>query len=275
MTSKASKPMPNYYLTLDIMPGSSQNEILHAYNRAKMTYTSGSLASYSILEDTNNDSIVHEIEKAFEILGNPSKRREYDLLMGFDTWTEEESRQGFSNPVLSQAHHGEGSSAHHQAAPQSSQASGRGAGATTMVSEEYSDELSSPPIEFREKVAELRGTRHGEKQGSLNVANKNFDPNPEFETKIKAVTELEGAFLRAVRVYRNLTVEQLATISKISAGRITAIEEEDTTEHNQSVYLRGHVAIVARALDLPNPEVLSKTYIARLRSQGKLSADRI
>jgi curved DNA-binding protein CbpA len=252
--------MPNYYLTLDIMPGSSQNEILHAYNRAKMTYSSGSLASYSLLEETNNESIVHEIEKAFEILGNPSKRREYDLAMGFSTWSEDDARQGFSNPVISQA-------------PAKVAASKM----DNLHDSDFADPIGSPPIEFREKVAELRHGKVTERtsQSTDSTSSKNFEPNPDFETRIKALTDLDGAFLRAVRVYRNLTVEQLASISKIAAVRITAIEEEDTTEHNQSVYLRGHVAILCRALDLPNPENLSKGYIQRLKSQGKLPADRI
>lgn len=261
MTSKASKPMTNYYLTLDIMPGSSQNDILHAYNRAKMTYSSGSLASYSLLEETNNDSIIHEIERAFEILGSPSKRREYDLQMGFNTWADDDT--------------------HRKSAPASPSVTAAARVTSNLENirdEDMADPISSPPIEFREKVAEMRSVRSGapERLQPHDAApSSNFEPNTEFDKQIKAVTELEGAFVRAVRVYRNLSVEQLANMSKIVPARITAVEEEDTSEHNQSVYLRGHVAIIARTLELPNPENLSKTYIARLRAQGKLPTDRI
>jgi curved DNA-binding protein CbpA len=283
MTSKASKPMTNYYLTLDIMPGSSQNEILHAYNRAKMTYSSGSLASYSLLEETNNDSIVQEIERAFEILGSPSKRREYDLQMGFNTWSEDESAAKQAAPGPSMTVNRQNHQAQ-QYAQQSSHHSAHQNGQNhpkpeALRDEDMTDPLSSPPIEFREKVVEMRNSRSGNHEKAATVAetpaSSQFEPNLEFEKQIKACTELEGAFVRAVRVYRNLSVEQLANISKIAPGRITAIEDEDTSEHNQAVYLRGHVAIVARTLELPNPENLSKTYIARLRAQGKLPSDRI
>jgi hypothetical protein len=261
MNSKSSKPMTNYYLTLDIMPGSSQNEILHAYNRAKMTYTQGSLASYSLLEETNNDSIVQEIERAFEILGSPSKRREYDLQMGFNTWSEEENAPKTSN-----------------AGPMVSANSRISAKLGQITEHDLEDPIASPPIEFSEKVAELRNSRTGTEK-SVTPADAplatHFERNADFENQIKAVTELDGAFVRAVRVYRGLSVEQLANMSKIAPARITAVEDEDTSEHNQTVYLRGHVAIICRALEIPNPEALSKTYIARLRAQGKLPSDRL
>ena len=41
----------NLYLVLDLTQHCSQNDILHAYNRAKTTYSRDSLASYSLYDD--------------------------------------------------------------------------------------------------------------------------------------------------------------------------------------------------------------------------------
>jgi DnaJ-class molecular chaperone len=76
---------PNYYLALDLTPGVTHNQILHAYNRSKQTYESNSIASYGLIEGDSAKSIIEEIEEAFAVLGNPTKRREYDQKMGYST----------------------------------------------------------------------------------------------------------------------------------------------------------------------------------------------
>jgi curved DNA-binding protein CbpA len=227
--STGAKSYPNYYLTLDIVPGASQNEILHAYNRAKKTYSTGSMAGYSLLEDGSTDNILEEIEKAFEILGNPSKRREYDMRMGFSTWTEDDMAAASS-------------------------------GAPSVTS----------------KATNWAPAAEGEKRSRSGVVleDVSYEPNPEFEKKIEGCTEISGAFLKAVRIYRNLTIEQVASRSKISVARIAAIEEDDFSGH-QAVYLRGHFAIVSRVLGLPEPEKLAKDYVDRIRAEGKLRATSI
>jgi hypothetical protein len=73
----------NLYLVLDLTPKCTQNEILHAYNRAKSTYSRDSLAAYSLYDEDAKESILREIEDAYYILCDPRKRRQYDISMGF------------------------------------------------------------------------------------------------------------------------------------------------------------------------------------------------
>lgn len=80
----------NLYLVLDLTAQCSQNEILHAYNRAKTTYSRDSLAAYSLYDDNAKDGILREIEEAFMILGDPRKRRSYDIAMGYAEGEESE-----------------------------------------------------------------------------------------------------------------------------------------------------------------------------------------
>jgi hypothetical protein len=229
----------NHYSVLDIRPGATHNEILHAYNRAKNTYSSGSLASYSLLEDDTNSSILQEIEEAWSILGNPARRREYDLAMGLATWVEESvpaSRiEGVAaapnvtpfampKPVLSSA-------------PKSSDA--------------------APVVTPRATAVEARAT--------------SFEPNPDFEARIKSCDSVDGAFLKAVRIYRRFTVDSLAQRCKLSSTHIVSVEEEDASRFHQAVYLRGHVYLICQALDLPNPDRLAKGFVDKLNSEGKLA----
>jgi len=89
-SNKAGKKERNLYLVLDLSPGVTQNEILHAYNRAKTTYSENSLAAYSLMDEGDSISVMDEIEEAYNVLCNPSKRREYDVRMGFEPGKAEE-----------------------------------------------------------------------------------------------------------------------------------------------------------------------------------------
>jgi curved DNA-binding protein CbpA len=254
--------MPNHYLTLDILPGASQNEIHHAYKRAKMTYSNGSLASYSLLEDENNENIIREIEVAYETLSNPSHRREYDIKMGFNTWTEEqnakEEARGYSRPSVA-----------------TGELSGDDGNPFGDIS--YTEPSAPAPVAQKPMAVIIPKTEDA-RRSHVRVVKTEMDnddfrfvANPDFESKIESCTQLDGAFLRAVRIYKQISVEQLAARSKISPSKITAIEEEELENiYTQAVYLRGHVAIICRTLSIPNSEELSRKFADRMRTEGKI-----
>jgi hypothetical protein len=229
-------------LVLDLSPNASHNEILHAYTRAKMTYGSGSLASYSLLEEEDRATMLVEIEKAFEILGNPSKRREYDLKMGFESGKVHHE----SGPVEPQIR-----SRSNEPAPQA---------APPVLPAEG---LAAPKPSPKTNVTPIRARPE--------AVRPDYEPNPEFEKKIAECESLDGAFLKAVRIYRSLSPEQLAALCKLSQSHILSVEDEIAANFPQAVYLRGHVLLICRALELPDPDKLAKTYIERMKSQGKLA----
>jgi len=225
--AKRERARTNLYLALDILPGASHNDILYAYNRAKMTYSAGSLASYTLLEDTATESIMDEIERAFATLGNPARRREYDLEMGFETWTEDSSREVRSQLIAS----------------------------ITSRKDKEGNTGALPPA----------------RAASILEVVPDFQANPEFEDKIKNCNEVDGAFLRAVRIYRQMSPEQLASRCKLSASHVHSIEEEDSSKLHHPVYLRGHVSMMCRALGLPDCEGLGRKLVHRMQGEGKLS----
>ncbi len=245
---KQEKLTPNYYLTLDIIPGATHNEILHAYNRAKMTYSAGSLASYSLLESESSNSILNDIEKAFDVLGNPARRREYDLKMGFETWSEEVSKATLS---------GKGPSIYGRATESSAESP---PSVTTYNQKPRLEVLPSPSPASEKPILK-----------SVPDPSPAFEPNPEFEKQIAEVQSLDGAFLRAVRIYRQFSAENLGIRCKLTAHHVMAIEDEEAGKLHHPTYLRGHVAMLCKLLGIPNGESLAKTFVLRLQAEGKVS----
>ncbi len=257
----SGKSRDNLYLILDLMPGASHNDILHAYNRAKNTYTGGSLASYSLLDTESTTEVLAEIEDAYAVLGNPSKRREYDIKMGFQSWSEEEKSkiiQGFenrkeTNPTLT--------------GPK-----------VSLLERNLTEEKSASDVDKQISVSNTNtNTKAKAKVETENPAvrpavasSSKFEPNPEFESQIQGCTSIDGGFLRAVRVYRSFSVESLAHRTKLSNSHILALESEDASQLPAPVYLRGHVYLVCQALNLPDPNALAKSYLDKLAAQNKL-----
>ena len=79
---------------------------------------------------------------------------------------------------------------------------------------------------------------------------KNFETDADFETKINKLDDCSGYFLRKVRQYKNISIEEVAQFSKISKTNILALENEDLETLPARVFIRGFVLQVARLLGL-------------------------
>ncbi len=329
MTSQqSSKERVNLYLVLDLMPGASHNEILHAYNRAKNTHSGGSLAGYSLLDSDSASGILEEIEKAFSILGNPSKRREYDLEMGYHTWSDDSSADSKKNkasdnnplrsvenpnPGLSPVVRSRGSTIFESNSETSNlsfaltaisqESESRGSLKASLSPESNASKIdamlekaiesqnektegtsrtiipmkaptvSSMPLvnEPAKKVEPTISSSQATPVASVASPDARFEPNREFEDQIKNCTTVDGAFIRAVRVYRGFSVEALAHRTKLGAAHVLAVENEGgDMELPAPVYLRGHVFLICQTLGLPNSQKLATGYIDRLKVQGKI-----
>ena len=213
----------NLYLVLDLTSSCTQNEILHAYNRAKSTYSRDSLAAYSLYDDNAKEGILREIEEAYTLLGDPRKRRQYDISMGF--------AQG----DMSESH-----------APETRSSSSTFASALAPATKETKRKLEITP--------HIR-----------------VEPNPEFEKQIQEAVEMNGPFLRSIRLYRGFTEAQVASLCHLKADHIIAIEEEKPLNLHHPVYLRGHMMLICEVLQIPRTAELTKNYIERLQQEDKLA----
>ena len=79
--STRMKPMDamTYYEVLNIGTSSSQQEIEEAYEVSRQAFAEESLAHYGLVEPSERENAREFIEEAFRTLGNPRKRKRYDV----------------------------------------------------------------------------------------------------------------------------------------------------------------------------------------------------
>lgn len=222
----------SYYETLDLSPDASQNDIRQAYLRAKAAYSKDSAAIYSLFDADETRHVLERIEQAFLVLSNPEKRKEYDRVHGFFSASNapslEEKASQFEDPL-------------------------------PFASESMSSSKPEPsprlPTDSRLVIP---------KKTELD---RSFTQNPEMEAAIQGEQEFSGAFLKQVREYRNLSLDDVCGYTKISKNYLNCIESEDYSGLPAAAYVRGFIVQIARAIKIPQ-DLAAKGYIARFNSKA-------
>ena len=81
---------------------------------------------------------------------------------------------------------------------------------------------------------------------------------------MEGATEFTGDFLRKIREYKNLDLERLSDMTKVSRMYLQGIEMEDFGKLPAPVYVRGFVFQYAKCLKL-KPEIVANAYVARMK----------
>lgn len=68
----------DHYEILNVKKSASQQEIQRAYRIGISSYSPDSMAHYTLLSEEEREEMLNRIERAFQVLGNPDSRREYD-----------------------------------------------------------------------------------------------------------------------------------------------------------------------------------------------------
>lgn len=87
-----------------------------------------------------------------------------------------------------------------------------------------------------------------------------FEENPEMDRRINECVEFTGSFLKEIREYKNVSVDRMAEMTRISKTQINSIENEDLSKLPADVYVRGYVYQIAKVLKL-NPDQVANSYI--------------
>jgi len=74
----------------------------------------------------------------------------------------------------------------------------------------------------------------------------------------------EEPFLRKIREYKNLDLDRLSDMTKVSRMYLQGIELEDFGKLPAPVYVRGFVFQFAKCLKL-KPEIVANSYLARMK----------
>ena len=220
----------NYYEVLEIATNANPQEIESAYVRAKNAYSGDSVALYSLMTKDECDAVLGQIEEAYSIIGFPEKRREYDRLRGFN-------QSGFAQNYGSVDQPVHGKSAFENRAKDAVQ---------------YED-FGSNLIEA--KVSKITA----QKKFGLE-----YDESAELDKAIAECTDYSGPFLKKIREYKNVTIERMAEMTRISKTHIRALEDEDLPKLPADVYVRGYVYQYAKVLKL-NPEAVAASFLVNFK----------
>jgi len=219
----------NYYDVLEIPSNASPQEIENAYTRARNAYSSDSVALYSLMTKDECDAVLRLIEEAYSIIGFPEKRREYDRLRGYN-------QSGIAaNSAATDVNHG--ASAFENRPKDSVQ---------------YED-FGSNLIEA--KVSKITA----QKKFGLE-----YEENSEFDKKIADCSDFTGSFLKKIREYKNVSIERMAEMTRISKTHITALENEELAKLPADVYVRGYVYQYAKVLKL-NPDAVAASFLLNFK----------
>jgi DnaJ-class molecular chaperone len=219
----------NYYDVLEISTNASPQEIESAYLRARNAYSGDSVALYSLMTKDECDSVLTQIEEAYSVIGFPEKRREYDRLRGFN-------QSGFNLNYS-------------MPSPAQGVASFESRPKDTVQYEDFGSNL------IEAKVSKLTA----QKKFGLE-----YEENTEFEREIQNTTDFTGAFLKKIREYKNVSVERMAEMTRISKTHLTALENEELSKLPADVYVRGYVFQYAKVLKL-NPDVVAPSYLLHFK----------
>lgn len=244
--NNVSSDLKNYYEVLEIPANARSEEIYHSYQRAKAAYSSDSIALYSLMSPEECRGILELVEEAYSILSDPTKRKRYDEARGLNRDFTSMSYNSLSDRVAPLRIEREPAPVHHVSSA-----------STVLPNADFT--LNSP----------VGSTEHN---STLNV-NKlvtqkrfalDYVINADFEKEIEDATEFTGDFLRKIREYKNLDLDRLSDMTKVSRLYLHALEMEDFAKLPAPVYVRGFAFQYAKCLKL-KPDVVANSYVARMK----------
>lgn len=218
----------NYYEILEVAPDAPPHEIHRAYQRAKNTYSADNPALYTMFSAEEARELLLIIEEAYLVLGNPAMRRAYDEALA----------RGGPMPE--------------------SIASLTKTQTPTQIADTHK---SLPDFEPPETPKATSDSSTG--RTSLST----YKIDEEFENELKNTTEFDGTLLQRVRLYKNISIDQLSEATKIGRPYLMAVETNDYKSLPAAVFVRGFIVQIARVLGLDEQKVAS-SYMKLFRSGG-------
>ncbi len=85
-------------------------------------------------------------------------------------------------------------------------------------------------------------------------------PNPNLEKEIAEKEHFTGDFLKQVRLYRGVSLEEISKSTNVSKRFFRAIEEDDLSPFAARVYLKGLLRQYAKKVHL-DPEKVVNGYV--------------
>lgn len=289
-----------YYDILDLPPNSTPQEVREAYLRLKATFNRDSLALYTLVSTEEREETLKKIEEAYYTLSNTERRRQYDQSYGHLSSLEESGlpkrRPNLQSPTPQEDH-----SAGHNAvvisidrtAPMETLSDSENflVAPTTDFTSQKPPSHTIPQTGYSAAPAPVAAnaassSRIGTEAFSIPsqtpiqgapkpLPSKEIrSPGPALDAvlyqAIEMETEWRGSFLKRIREAYKISLEEMASITKVTKTYLTAIEEENYSKLPAAVYIRGFIIQVAKVLKLPHEKVAS-AYLTRYRRTHEAS----
>lgn len=247
--------LKNYYEVLEIPNNARSEEIYHSYQRARAAYSSDSLALYSLMSPEECRNVLELVEEAYSILSDPTKRKRYDEARGLNRDFNQMSYNHLSDRVAPLRN-------------ERSEAQMQSSVGSVMPSSDFI-------LNSQSTGSDVSVNGYGQGSTGSNTTNVNklvtqkrfaldYVINADFEREVEDATEFTGDFLRKIREYKNLDLDRLSDMTKVSRLYLQGIEMEDFGKLPAPVYVRGFVFQYAKCLKL-KPEVVANSYVARMK----------
>jgi len=216
-----------FYEILEVKPSAGPAEIYAAYQRARATYSPSSPALYSMFSPGEAQELMALIEEAYQTLSHQARRKEYDTKIGVSV-----------APVV------------RVAAPELTPEQARA---------KREDQWVGP--------VKVTQTRHQETPaGFARTKFSLYEIKPELEKEIAAIEECDGTFLQKARLYRGVSLDQMAEEIRVGKSTLVALEGNDLSALPVAVFTRGFVVQYARALGL-NERKVSDAYMKYFKAK--------
>jgi curved DNA-binding protein CbpA len=251
----------SHYDVLDIRPEASLQEVREAYLKAKSAFSRDSVALYSLISAEEREEMLARIENAYEVLSDPEKRKLYD-----------ESRGGagadFHPPIdivsIDRVPPMDSGGEDLLVAPPTDFGAPSDSRLGRFEPPGISDSAMAAPSPMPMPITDMQpGTNTPVMPVSSAVERgEQLQVDRQLTDEIAQQTEFRGPFLKRVRESRRISIEEMATITKINKSYLLAIEEDNYTKLPAVVFVRGFVNQVARTLRLPTDKVVN-AYLYR------------
>lgn len=226
----------NYYEILEISPDAPAAEISKAYQRARQTYSQDNPALYSMFSPEEARELLQMIDEAYNVLSNLATRKSYDESMGRTT------------PATQ-----------HAAAAPVEQTTSSDAPST------FENSLDSGSGEFVVRKREVPKSNLAPGTGRTQLST--FKVDESFEKEITGGSEFDGGFLQRIRLYKNITIDQMSESTRISRPYLMAVETNDYKSLPAAVFVRGFIVQVARALGIDETKAAA-SYMKLFKAGG-------
>ncbi|MCC6276866.1 MAG: helix-turn-helix domain-containing protein [Oligoflexia bacterium] len=222
-----------YYELLDIEPSATQEEILKAYNKARITYSSNSPALYSLMNKEEAQEILKLIDEAYSVLSNHARRKQYDendqVDIPLPSGTEM-AAQSFPYATIS--------------TPQ------------------------TPPVSMPAIPPSVTTPKPVEAGVTATTRFGSYKKDASFENEIKNAELFDGTFLQKIRLYKNVTLDQLSDSTKISRSYLDALEGNEYGSLPAPVFVRGFLVQYAKCLGLDENRI-AQSYMKLMKEKIK------